>query len=147
MTARWFALIREGDSSGTFTPSSGVFVSTNSGATWTNRSDPGMLYWTKDLVVDPNDATQKTWLCWRVQRLGRPAEGLGGLYRTTNRGVLWTRINNLDRVTTCAFNPLNLNEAYLTPRRPACGIHQHHFRNAIITQVAGSPSAAGTGVF
>src|SRR5260370_14412300 len=31
-----------------------------------------------------------------------------------NRGVSWTRINNLDRVTTCAFNPLNLNEAYLT---------------------------------
>jgi photosystem II stability/assembly factor-like uncharacterized protein len=97
-----------------FTSSSGVFVSTNAGAAWIDRSDPGMYYWTKDLVVDPNDAAQNTWYVAVFSGWGGPPNGLGGLYRTTNRGVSWTRISNLDRVTTCAFNPLNLNEVYLT---------------------------------
>jgi len=82
---------------GDFHAQSGVFVSTNFGTTWTNRSDPGMLYWTKDLVVDPNDATEKTWYVGVFSGWGGPPNGLGGLYRTTDRGVSWSRINNLDR--------------------------------------------------
>ncbi|MBK9989963.1 MAG: hypothetical protein IPP19_04280 [Verrucomicrobia bacterium] len=44
-----------------FTASSGVFIYDSSTQSWTDVSDPGMLYWTKDIVVDPTDATQNTW--------------------------------------------------------------------------------------
>ena len=102
------------NSSGTFTLSSGVFVSTDGGATWLDRSHTGMRYWTKDLVIDPYDLTQNTWYAGVFSGWGGPPNGLGGLYRSTNRGISWTRINGLDRVTSCAFSPLNANEMYLT---------------------------------
>src|SRR5206468_201875 len=50
-----------------FTPSSGVFVSTDGGQTWADRTDQGsvagtgMQYWTKDLLIDPTDPSQNTW--------------------------------------------------------------------------------------
>ena len=102
------------NSSGTFTASSGIFVSTDQGSSWIDRSDNGMRYWTKDVVVDPNDPSQNTWYVGVFSGWGGPPNGLGGLYRTTNRGVSWTRINDLDRVTSCTFNPLNTDELYLT---------------------------------
>ncbi len=102
------------NSSGTFTASSGVFVSTDHGSSWIDRSDNGMRYWTKDIVVDANDPNQNTWYVGVFSGWGGSPNGLGGLYRTTNRGVLWTRINSLDRVTSCTFNPLNMNELYVT---------------------------------
>ncbi|EEF60354.1 conserved hypothetical protein [Pedosphaera parvula Ellin514] len=97
-----------------FTASSGVFVSTNAGTSWIDRSHTNMSYWTKDLVIDPNDATQNTWYVGVFSGWGGAPNGLGGLYRTTNRGVSWTRLNSLDRVTSCTINPLNANELYLT---------------------------------
>lgn len=102
------------NSSGAFTASSGVFVSTDQGTTWIDRSATGMRYWTKDIVIDPNDPGQNTWYVGVFSGWGGPPNGLGGLYRTTNRGVSWTRINSQDRVTSCTFNPQNLNELYLT---------------------------------
>jgi hypothetical protein len=100
--------------SGSFTPSSGVFVSTNAGTSWIDRTYTNMSYWTKDLVLDPNDPSQNTWYVGVFSGWGGPPNGLGGLYRTTNRGLSWTWLTNLDRVTSCAFNPLNTNELYLT---------------------------------
>ena len=100
--------------SGAFTASSGVFMSTNGGSTWLDRSHSGMLYWTKDLVIDPHDASQNTWYAGVFSGWGGPPNGLGGLYRSTNRGSTWTRINSLDRVTSCTFSPINPNEMYLT---------------------------------
>ncbi|HJQ25145.1 MAG TPA: BACON domain-containing carbohydrate-binding protein [Blastocatellia bacterium] len=102
------------NSSGTFTASSGVFLSIDGGATWLDRSDTGMRYWTKDILIDPNDATQNTWYVCVYSGWGGPPNGLGGLYRTTNRGQSWTKINSLDRVGSVAINPLNANEMYLT---------------------------------
>jgi Viral BACON domain/Putative binding domain, N-terminal len=102
------------NSSGAFTASSGVFVSTDGGANWTDRSDAGMRYWTKDLVINPHDATQSTWYVDVYSGWGGPPNGLGGLYKTTNRGQSWTRINNLDRVGSCTINPGDPNEMYLT---------------------------------
>ncbi len=102
------------NSSGTFTASSGVFVSTDGGASWLDRSHTGMRYWTKDLVIDSYDLTQNTWYAGVFSGWGGPPNGLGGLYRSTNRGAAWTRINNLDRVTSCAFSTANSNEMYLT---------------------------------
>jgi len=97
-----------------FTASSGVFVSTNGGQSWQDRSHNGMRYWTKDVVVDPHDPNQNTWYAAVFSGWGGPANGLGGLYRTTNRGVNWTRINALDRVHSITVSPTNPNEAYLT---------------------------------
>jgi photosystem II stability/assembly factor-like uncharacterized protein len=97
-----------------FTPSSGVFIYSPGPGIWTDVSDPGMRYWTKDIVVDPSDAAQKKWYAGVFSGWGGPPNGLGGLYRTTNRGTSWTKISSLDRVTTCAINPSNPSEAYLT---------------------------------
>ncbi|MEN3333251.1 MAG: hypothetical protein V7641_2616 [Blastocatellia bacterium] len=102
------------NSSGAFTASSGVFLSTDGGATWLDRSDAGMRYWAKDILIDPNDAAQNTWYACVYSGWGGPPNSLGGLYRTTNRGQSWTRINSLDRVGSCAISPLNANEMYLT---------------------------------
>jgi hypothetical protein len=100
--------------SGSFTASSGVFVSTDSGTTWFDRSHSGMQYWTKDLVVDPGDPTESTWYVGVWSGWGGAPNGLGGLYRTANRGVSWNRINALDRVSSIAIHPSNRNVAYLT---------------------------------
>ncbi len=102
------------NSAGAFTQSSGVFVSTDNGLTWLDRSHSGMLYWTKDIVMNPHDLSQNTWYAGVFSGWGGPPNGLGGLYKTTNRGVSWTRIKNLDRVTSCAISPTNPDEMYLT---------------------------------
>ncbi|MBV6477655.1 MAG: hypothetical protein HGGPFJEG_00396 [Ignavibacteria bacterium] len=102
------------NSSGTFTPSSGIFISTNSGAAWIDRSHTGMYYWTKDVIVDPHDAGQNVWYGCVFSGWGGPPNGLGGLYKTTNRGINWTRINNLDRVGSCTISPVNPDEMYMS---------------------------------
>lgn len=102
------------DSVGAFTPSSGVFVSTNGGTSWVSRTAPGLLYYTKDVVIDPHDATQNTWWAGVWSGWGGAPNGLGGLYRTTDRGVNWTRVFNSDRVSSCAINPSQPGEMFVT---------------------------------
>lgn len=104
------------NSSGTFTASSGCFIYDTVANSWTDVTDPGMKYWTKDFVIDPNDAQQNTWYVGVFSGWGGPPNGLGGLYKTTNRGASWTKLtgSTLDRVTSCTFNPSNANEIYLT---------------------------------
>lgn len=102
------------DGNGDFTASSGVFVSTNGGTSWQDRSDSGMYYWTKDVVIDPHDPNQNTWYATVFSGWGGPPNGLGGAYKTTNRGQSWTRINTLDRVDSITISPTNANEAYIT---------------------------------
>ena len=97
-----------------FTASSGVFLYNPAQGTWTDVSSPSMYYWTKDLVLDPTDPGQNTWYVAVFSGWGGPPNGLGGLYRTTNRGTNWSKINALDRVTSLTLNPSNPNEAYLT---------------------------------
>ncbi|TND08000.1 MAG: hypothetical protein FD123_2683 [Bacteroidetes bacterium] len=99
---------------GVFQNCSGTFIYNPSNGNWTDVSDPGMYYWTKDIVIDPNDAQQNTWYVGVFSGWGGPPNGLGGLYKTTNRGQSWTRISNNDRVTSCTFNPNNANEIYMT---------------------------------
>ena len=100
--------------SGTFTESSGVFLSSDGGLTWQDRTDPGMRFWTKDIIIDPHDANQNTWYAGVWSGWGGPPNGLGGLYKTTNRGQSWTRINSLDRVSSLTINPNDADDAYLT---------------------------------
>jgi hypothetical protein len=100
-----------------FTASSGCFIYDPVANTWTDVSDPGMHYWTKDIVVDPNDATQNTWYAGVFCGWGGPPNNLGGLYKTTNRGTSWTLITNLNNthnITSCTFTPGNPNQIYMT---------------------------------
>ncbi len=97
-----------------FTASSGVFVYNPVLKTWRNASDPGMRYWTKDIVIDPGDTTENSWYVGVFSGWGGPPNGLGGLYRTKDRGATWKRISDLDRVTSCTINPANPSEMYLT---------------------------------
>lgn len=99
-----------------FTPSSGVFIFDPATNGWSDVSDDVMLYWTKDIVLDPADASQNTWYGAVFSGWGGAPNGKGGLYRTTNRGTSWTKLTGtqFDRITSISFNPSVNNEAYLT---------------------------------
>ena len=101
-------------SGGAFTNTSGVFVSTDHGQTWADRSAPNMHWWTRDLTVDPTDTTQKTWYVGVFSGWGGTANNRGGVYRTKDRGVTWTELIQSDRVGSIAINPKNANELYFT---------------------------------
>jgi hypothetical protein len=104
------------NSAGQFTNSSGVFTYNPTSGAWTDVSDPAMHYWTKDVVVAPNDPTQNTWYAAVFSGWGGAPNGLGGLFRTTNRGQTWTKLtgSKFDRVTSLTFNPSNPKQAFLT---------------------------------
>lgn len=100
-----------------FTASSGVFIYNPTTNSFTDVSDAGMYYWTKDIVIDPNDPSQNTWYAGVFSGWGGPSSGLGGLYKTTNRGTSWVKLTNtsiIDRVTSCTFNPNNVNQIFMT---------------------------------
>ncbi len=99
-----------------FTASSGVFLYDPATNAWKDVSEPGMLYWTKDVVVDPSDPSQNTWLVAVFSGFGGAPNGKGGLYKTTNRGASWIELTGVqfDRVTSVTFNPLNAAQAFLT---------------------------------
>jgi hypothetical protein len=65
-------------------------------------------------VVDPADTAQNTWYVCVWSGWGGAAAGKGGLYRTRDRGLNWSRLNSRDRVSSCALNPANTNELYFT---------------------------------
>jgi hypothetical protein len=104
------------NSSGAFTASSGVFIYDPIANSWSDVSHSGMQYWTKDIIIDPKDPTQNTWYVAVFSGWGGASSGLGGLYKTTNRGSSWTKLtgSTFDRVTSLTFNPQNFNQAYLT---------------------------------
>jgi hypothetical protein len=66
-----------------------------------------MYYWTKDIVVDPNDPAQNTWYAGVFSGWGGAPNGKGGLCRTINRGVSWTKLigTQFDRVTSISSHP------------------------------------------
>jgi len=104
------------NAAGQFTASSGVFLYDPSTNTWADRSHPDMYYWAKDIVIDPSDASQNTWYVGVFSGWGGAPNGKGGLFRTTNRGLNWTKLtgSQFDRVSSITFNPENLEQAYLT---------------------------------
>ncbi len=104
------------NSAGVFQNCSGTFIYDPALNSWTDVSDPGMYYWTKDIVLDPADALQNTWYVCVFSGWGGPPNALGGLYRTTNRGSSWVKLTGtqFDRVTSITFNPTNGNQVYLT---------------------------------
>lgn len=109
---------RKPNSSSPFTNSSGVFFSNNQGASWSDRSHNNMQFYTKDVVIDPNDPTQSTWYVsvFSAWGSGIPANS-GGLYKTTDKGINWIKIsspNSSYRVNSCTIKPGNSNEIYYT---------------------------------
>jgi len=112
LVCSYSARIENGD----FTDSSGVFVSNNKGVSWLDRTASGMRYYTRDVVIDPHDPAQNTWYA-AVWRDWWSTKGDGGLYRTMNRGVSWTRImDSVDAVESCTMSPSDPNEMYVTTR-------------------------------
>jgi len=105
---------------GVFTASSGVFSGVYNASTgqmtWTDccANYPNMQYYTKDVVVDPNDSTQNTWYAGVCDGWGGNGNDMGGLYKTTNRGQSWTRLTNNAGTVSCTFNPSNPAEMYVT---------------------------------
>ncbi len=97
-----------------FTDSSGVYYYDYANTTWHDRSDAKMQYWTKDVVVDPNDVTQNTWYAAVFGGWANVPNNTGGVYKTTNKGLSWTHISNSFRVNSVAINPTNANELYFT---------------------------------
>ncbi|MBK7339550.1 MAG: hypothetical protein IPQ10_08025 [Saprospiraceae bacterium] len=98
-----------------FTASSGVFLYDPSTNSWSDRSHPGMYYWTKDVIVDPHDPSQNTWYAGVFAGWGVSAsKGVGGLYKTKDRGLNWTRIFDHERVESAAISPVNPNEMYVS---------------------------------
>ncbi len=73
-----------------------------------------MHYWTKDVIVDPTDATQSTWYAAVFGGWGNVPNNTGGIYKTTNKGVSWQHISNSFRVNSVTINPTNANELYYT---------------------------------
>jgi hypothetical protein len=106
---------RRGGNPQVFTQSSGVFYSTDHGATWSDRSDPMMLYWTKDVVMDPHDASQNTWYAAVHRGWGGGAvNSAGGIFRSYNRGQTWTRICDELYCESCTVHPLDPDFMYVT---------------------------------
>lgn len=99
-----------------FQPRSGVFIWSESNSSWINKSAPLMEYWTKDVVVDPHDPTQNTWLVgvFRGWNLG-DNDIYGGLYRTRNRGESWQKIGRFSKwIESAAFHPDDPDLLYVT---------------------------------
>jgi photosystem II stability/assembly factor-like uncharacterized protein len=99
-----------------FTASSGVFLYDPAISAWTDLSHAGMKYWTNDIVIDPADITQNTWYVCVFSGWGGAPNGLGGLYKTIDRGKNWAKLTSsqFDRVTSITFNPQLANQAFLT---------------------------------
>jgi photosystem II stability/assembly factor-like uncharacterized protein len=105
-----------------FTESSGVFLSTDGGKSWEDRTDFRMRFWTKDVVLDPADKTDSTWYAGTFLAWGKSArDSEAGLYRTTDRGKTWTQLatsplakSGVLNVESCAFDPAHPGQFYFT---------------------------------
>lgn len=97
-----------------FTASSGVFISSDGGQTWIDRSSPDMQYWTMDVTIDPSSPTQQVWMACVFAGWGGQANNRSGLFRSVDRGVTWTKIFNDVRVGSCTFNPWKPGELWVT---------------------------------
>ncbi len=139
LVATYSARRTESGASKQFTASSGVFISADGGRSWKDRTAPAMKFYTKDLVVDPQDASQKTWLAGVWDGWDNAATG-GGLYRTTDRGVTWTRLFDDRRVSSATINPANSNEMYVTTETDGLWVtHNLHDASPTFTQDAAFP--------
>jgi photosystem II stability/assembly factor-like uncharacterized protein len=98
-----------------FEAASGVFYYSQSSQTWADRSHSNMRFWTKDITIDPADATESTWYASVFQGWGDYAmQGTGGLYRTRDKGLTWARIVSEFRINAATVHPQNPNLMYFS---------------------------------
>ncbi|MDZ4664290.1 MAG: T9SS type A sorting domain-containing protein [Bacteroidota bacterium] len=93
--------------SNVFSASSGVFYSNNGGASWADVTPIGTTKETVNVEIDPNDATESTWLAFAGNKCTSP-----GVFRTTNKGQTWTPVYN-GGVLSGSFHPSLPNELYI----------------------------------
>lgn len=107
------------------TESSGVFISSDAGQTWEDRTAPtaesSMRVNTDDIVIDPRDPKQDTWYACVDYVVYLPdawPDPKVGLFKTSDRGKTWKRIFSEIRVgvRSAAINPAT-NEMYLATNR------------------------------
>lgn len=104
---------------GVYTNTSGIFESVDGGQTWsTNLADPAMRYYIQDVIIDPADTGCSNWYAcvWDTAVAGYSGvegKGVGGLWRTLNRGQTWSRIYTNASVTSCTFSRVNPDELYV----------------------------------
>ena len=126
---------------GAYKPTSGVFYLPPGSGTWLDRTKNEMRYFTRDVVVDPHDPSGLTWFAcvWNADSnvvtpaaAGDTPASWGGLYRTTDGGVNWTRVWNGDATfsgsaTSCALHPETAlkDELLLTTRFGGLWISQN----------------------
>jgi photosystem II stability/assembly factor-like uncharacterized protein len=98
-----------------FTDSSGVYYYNYATSQWADRSHANMKWYTKDVVVDPNDTSGKTWYAAVFSGWGSavPA-GTGGVYKTTDKGLTWKQISNAYRADGVTIVPGKPDQVYFT---------------------------------
>ncbi|OWY24836.1 exo-alpha-sialidase [Sphingobacteriales bacterium UPWRP_1] len=107
------------DAGGNFTASAGVFISTDGGNSWIDRTAPEMQYYTTNLTIDPSDTTQQTWYTGVETHWNCPGgcPDYAGVYKTTDRGQNWTRIFPASgsgiAVYEAKVNPYQPNQMYI----------------------------------
>ncbi|HEY5760043.1 MAG TPA: CARDB domain-containing protein [Steroidobacter sp.] len=92
------------------TPTAGLYRSIDGGGTWAPHSTnlPADLE-SKDLQVDPNDATRMFLGVFQGNHSGSP----GGLYRSTDRGLTWNQSFIGRDVNGIAIDPANSARMYV----------------------------------
>jgi photosystem II stability/assembly factor-like uncharacterized protein len=92
------------DSAGAFTASSGVFYKASINAAWEDRSDNGMRYWTKDIIIDRR-GVQRFWRTFqRLRRFVSQQQSRSKLdphQRQRPRGILHHRT---DQYEPCIYD-------------------------------------------
>lgn len=95
-----------------FAQSAGVFYSTDGGSSWMDSTAQSMKFSVNSVTIDPNDTTENTW--WAC--VGSSGTTQPGLYRTTNKGLVWTRLYDTAS-SYVSFHPALKNTMYLSGER------------------------------
>jgi hypothetical protein len=131
---------------GGFTTSAGVFISSDGGSNWEDRTAAEMVWYTREFTIDPNDTNQNIWYVGVSSGWGGGANGRGGLYKTLDRGQHWTRLFEVGDLMSIAFNPNNPAEMWV------CGgglwySHNADAANPMISKVYSYPFYSPTRLF
>jgi Secretion system C-terminal sorting domain len=102
--------------------SSGIFRSTNGGATWARVTPAGEIHSVTTFAQDTRTGQQDTWYCGTGENLGNSASGTGaqylgnGVLKSTDNGLTWTPLastrgnlyafdNDFDYINRIIVNP------------------------------------------